>query len=335
MASRREQEIDHILRRAGFGATQEEVDGYARLAFGGRRSRSSRLLSYEQIPDDVDEQHRQARIRRDHRARRVPSRRRTSPMRASAGCSAWCTPSARSRRRWRSSGTTTSRPATRRSPVSSAPPKRRGCSPRSRRRTPAASRVSSSCSASTRWVTSGICSSPSRRTRRCSCGSTGASNVRAQPQENFARELMELFTMGVGTFAETDVYAGARVFTGWNLARPGSGAAQHYTFNYNPASTRHREGVHVPDLPGRRQDDPGARGRVGHDFVLSQCRAAESSVSHRLRSPARGHGAFSRGFCARRAYKTSRVAAAATRPNTSRPSRKPLKACLHANYGWR
>jgi uncharacterized protein (DUF1800 family) len=35
--------------------------------------------------------------------------------------------------------------------------------------------------------------------------------------------------MGVGTFAEEDVYAGARVFTGWNLARP-SGA--YYTFNY-------------------------------------------------------------------------------------------------------
>jgi uncharacterized protein (DUF1800 family) len=63
----------------------------------------------------------------------------------------------------------------------------------------------------------------------------GRSNFRRQPQENFARELMELFTMGVGTFAETDVYAGARVFTGWNLARPGSGAAQHYAFNYNPA----------------------------------------------------------------------------------------------------
>jgi uncharacterized protein (DUF1800 family) len=60
----------------------------------------------------------------------------------------------------------------------------------------------------------------------------GRSNVRAHPQENFARELMELFTMGVDTFTEADVYAGARVFTGWNLARPGSGAAQHYTFSY-------------------------------------------------------------------------------------------------------
>jgi uncharacterized protein (DUF1800 family) len=61
----------------------------------------------------------------------------------------------------------------------------------------------------------------------------GRSNFRARPQENFARELMELFTMGVGTFAETDVYAGARVFTGWNLSRPGTGAAQRYTFIYN------------------------------------------------------------------------------------------------------
>jgi uncharacterized protein (DUF1800 family) len=64
----------------------------------------------------------------------------------------------------------------------------------------------------------------------------GRSNVRAHPQENFARELMELFTMGVDTFAEADVYAGARVFTGWNLAHPGSGAQQHYAFSYVAAS---------------------------------------------------------------------------------------------------
>ncbi|MDQ3348139.1 MAG: DUF1800 domain-containing protein [Acidobacteriota bacterium] len=63
----------------------------------------------------------------------------------------------------------------------------------------------------------------------------GRTNVRARPQENFARELMELFTMGVDTFAESDVYAGARVFTGWNLARPGAGPAQHYEFSYNAA----------------------------------------------------------------------------------------------------
>ena len=57
----------------------------------------------------------------------------------------------------------------------------------------------------------------------------GRLNVRGRPQENFARELMELFTMGVGTFQESDVYAAARVFTGWNLTRPGNA---YYTFSY-------------------------------------------------------------------------------------------------------
>ena len=57
----------------------------------------------------------------------------------------------------------------------------------------------------------------------------GRTNVKGRPQENFARELMELFTMGVDTFAETDVYAGARVFTGWNLARPSNA---YYAFSY-------------------------------------------------------------------------------------------------------
>ena len=63
----------------------------------------------------------------------------------------------------------------------------------------------------------------------------GRTNTKAKPQENFAREIMELFTMGVGTFTEADVYAGARVFSGWNLARPGVPAdlSQHYEFVYN------------------------------------------------------------------------------------------------------
>jgi hypothetical protein len=45
----------------------------------------------------------------------------------------------------------------------------------------------------------------------------GKSNTKAKPQENFGREVMELFTVGVGNYTEADVYAAARVFTGWNL----------------------------------------------------------------------------------------------------------------------
>ena len=63
----------------------------------------------------------------------------------------------------------------------------------------------------------------------------GRTNLKAQPQENFGREIMELFTVGVGNYTEADVYAAARVFTGWNLTRPGAAAdgTQHYEFIYN------------------------------------------------------------------------------------------------------
>ena len=47
----------------------------------------------------------------------------------------------------------------------------------------------------------------------------GKTNTKARPQENFGREIMELFSVGVGYYTEADVYAAARVFTGWNLRK--------------------------------------------------------------------------------------------------------------------
>src|SRR5215471_4105770 len=41
-------------------------------------------------------------------------------------------------------------------------------------------------------------------------------NVKGAPNENFAREIMELFTMGVGNYSEKDIREAARAFTGWN-----------------------------------------------------------------------------------------------------------------------
>jgi hypothetical protein len=41
-------------------------------------------------------------------------------------------------------------------------------------------------------------------------------NVKGAPNENFAREIMELFTMGVGNYTEKDIREAARAFTGWN-----------------------------------------------------------------------------------------------------------------------
>ena len=46
-------------------------------------------------------------------------------------------------------------------------------------------------------------------------------NRKQQPNENFAREVMELFTLGRGQYTETDVREAARAFTGWGFERDG------------------------------------------------------------------------------------------------------------------
>lgn len=48
-------------------------------------------------------------------------------------------------------------------------------------------------------------------------------NVKGRPNENFAREVMELFSLGIGHYSERDVQEAARAFTGWTMEmRPGS-----------------------------------------------------------------------------------------------------------------
>ena len=47
-------------------------------------------------------------------------------------------------------------------------------------------------------------------------------NRKAHPNENFAREVMELFTLGRGNYTETDVKESARAFTGWDYDADGN-----------------------------------------------------------------------------------------------------------------
>ena len=90
-------------------------------------------------------------------------------------------------------------------------------------------------------------------------------NKREQPNEDFARELFELFTLGEGHFSERDVLEAARAFTGWRM-RPPDGR-----FEFDRAA-----------------HDPGPKtvlGRTGPfdgdavlDLVLAQPRTAEFIV---------------------------------------------------------
>ena len=47
----------------------------------------------------------------------------------------------------------------------------------------------------------------------------GANSRKEQPNENFAREVMELFTLGEGHYSEKDIKEAARAFTGWSVDR--------------------------------------------------------------------------------------------------------------------
>src|SRR6202012_5782793 len=40
-------------------------------------------------------------------------------------------------------------------------------------------------------------------------------NRKGNPNENYAREIMELFSLGIGNYSETDIKEAAKAFTGW------------------------------------------------------------------------------------------------------------------------
>jgi uncharacterized protein (DUF1800 family) len=58
-------------------------------------------------------------------------------------------------------------------------------------------------------------------------------NRKGHPNENWARELLELFTMGIGRYTETDIRESARAWTGWTL-RAYRTFVDRRTFGFNP-----------------------------------------------------------------------------------------------------
>lgn len=90
-------------------------------------------------------------------------------------------------------------------------------------------------------------------------------NVKGQPNENFARELMELFTIGIGHYTEQDVQEASRAFTGWGYGVRGRFSTQ--------APRRIDRFVSSPE----RHDDGekrvlGHRGRLtGEDVIRHLC----------------------------------------------------------------
>ncbi len=86
-----------------------------------------------------------------------------------------------------------------------------------------------------------------------------ATNRRAHPNENYARELMELFTLGEGNYTEQDVQQLARCFTGWEVRRK--------QFRFNPYQNDQGEKT----LFGQRR---AFTGDEAIDLVLAQPQVA-------------------------------------------------------------
>lgn len=61
-------------------------------------------------------------------------------------------------------------------------------------------------------------------------------NRKDHPNENFAREVMELFTMGRGYYTETDIKEAARAFTGWNNQMNGDFIFRKFQHDYGNKS---------------------------------------------------------------------------------------------------
>ena len=238
MRSGREQEIDHLYRRAGFGASQEEVEAYTNLSFASYAASVARLLGYSDIPDDVD-----SLIGRPGYVG-VTGRSGNGFQPATNILDA--------RQRWLFRMVHTKRPLQEKMALfwhnhfATAYTKVAGdigdggFATRMLAAKPdeEASRTKGQLElfrehalGNFRDLLIAVAKDPAMLVWL-----DGRTNVRARPQENFARELMELFTMGVGRFEETDVYAGARVFTGWNLALANRNTPQaRYEFFYNAA----------------------------------------------------------------------------------------------------
>jgi uncharacterized protein (DUF1800 family) len=88
-------------------------------------------------------------------------------------------------------------------------------------------------------------------------------NVAGNPNENYARELFELHTLGVfGGYSESDVAEAARIFTGWAVRysfAPGGTEPTNAKFRFVPA--RHDTGP--KNLAGLGWTQPGLTGQAG------------------------------------------------------------------------
>ncbi|MEN9204315.1 MAG: DUF1800 domain-containing protein [Thermostichales cyanobacterium SZTDM-1c_bins_54] len=94
-------------------------------------------------------------------------------------------------------------------------------------------------------------------------------NRRGHLNENFSRELLELFTVGPGHYTEQDIQEGARALTGWRLVRaePGQISSDFFPKRHDPGSKTYlgRTGTWKPeDIIDILANHPATGQRLGY-----------------------------------------------------------------------
>lgn len=75
----------------------------------------------------------------------------------------------------------------------------------------------------------------------------GRKSTGRNPNENYGREMMELFSLGLGNYAESDVQADAKALTGWSVTPAGEAAFLARRHDDSPQTYLGRPGVHDVD----------------------------------------------------------------------------------------
>ena len=101
-------------------------------------------------------------------------------------------------------------------------------------------------------------------------------NHKGEPNENYGREILELFSMGVGNYTETDIKMAGRAFTGWTFEAP----IPLYTNGLHPVAFEYRAEDHDDSVKTFLGETGRLNGEDIVDIIVRQPATARFIARH-------------------------------------------------------
>lgn len=109
-------------------------------------------------------------------------------------------------------------------------------------------------------------------------------STKSHPNENYAREMLELFTLGMGNYTEQDVKEAARAFTGWAIHYAGIGDETPYERQAEAAARQGMSVFNFCEVPAHHDAGEksflGTRGKLTGDDVLKTLADRPETARH-------------------------------------------------------